>query len=448
VRPDGAGAYRIDGLEPGTYRVEFGAPGFTYVQHVEQPVTLAETLRIDATLVRAGVLQGAAPGKSNLGVRLAGATQLAMLAITPRSGQFTFPGLPPGEHELVSAYWGWETVVLARVRIEAGRTTWIDLANAGEHGLRGRVVIAGEPVVGALVRRSSYEDGGMRTGVDGRFEVRWERANNNPDGLLHVAQWLGNGESRSWEFRGMPVTGGILDLEDLELGRERLTVDVVDAHGRAMEALVEVASPHERGMGGGGRRAPPPGPEPKTEQPAVRVRAAVVRRTDARGRLVVDGLRADETYEVAARLPGVDGPWPAVTLPLADPVRLTLPPTVRLVVTVRDGRGEVVEGAHVSGRIYPRRTELLPHPSGKEWHGNDDGPGPSRFSHREILERTGSYSLSGQTDAAGRLELPAVPAGAAYLHAYLVGPREPRPEGWVSVLMRPGDPYDVELKFP
>jgi RNA polymerase sigma factor (sigma-70 family) len=446
VRPGDAAAYRVDGLVPGTYRVEIGAPGFTYVQHVEQPVALDQPLRIDATLTRAGVLQGAAPGKSYLGVRPVGSVPCVALAILPGPGQFTFPGLAPGEHEIVNVHWGTEPVVLARARIEAGRTTWIDLPNAGEHGLSGRVVLAGEPVAGALVRRGGHEESGMRTGADGRFDVRWERATFNPEGALHVALSLGNGESRSWEFRGLPVSGGVIEFGDLELGREQLTIDVVDAHGRGTEALVEVASPRTGRMGAGRRGAGAAARErDETREPTVR--AGLVRRTDARGRLVVDGLRPGETYEVAARLPGVDGPWPGVTLPLAEPVRLTLPPTVRLVVTVRDARGEAVEGAHISGRIFPNRTELLPPPGGKDWHGSD-GPGPSGLSHREMLERTGSFSLSGRTDAAGRLELPAVPAGAAYLDAFLDTPRDPRPRASTAILLRLADPHEVELRFP
>jgi hypothetical protein len=116
-----------------------------------------------------------------------------------RSSFFSFPGLPAGEYALL-VFAGTEFRRAGAFKIEAGRTTSVDLRRRGEHVTEGRVLGPDGPVREVLVR---CEHGACRTDERGQFTFRnWRKLSPVDyldvalDGLLpgHRFRQIGTGE--------------------------------------------------------------------------------------------------------------------------------------------------------------------------------------------------------------------------------------------------------------
>ncbi len=389
VAPDGR--FEVAGLEPGAYRVELGAPGYSFQQRTGLILTPDAPLTLEVTLEPAGVLQGAAPGSSYLGVRRPGAETFEAIAIVGPSGLFTFAGLPAGEHELAEPYWGRAPVVRARVRIEPGRTTWIDLWNQGEHGVRGRVLLGSLPLAGAGVGRGGGWD--VLTGPDGAFEARYAREGAEPR-RLELALSLPEGGTQRWSLEGLPGRGpadaGVLDLGALDLGSETLEVEVVGADGRPVPgARVELESPP-------GARLPAQGRLPSL---ALRVTAAAP--VDAAGRLTLSGLQPGARYALRATLPSGLTLFGSAQPPEERSARLAEPPSGRLRIRAVDAQGAPLDRQSVTVLSFVGAAAV------------PDDPAASQRTDGSVL------TLEARTGPDGWADLPSVPAGALWV---VVGP--------------------------
>ena len=142
VNTDSAGAYRMQGLTPGAYRVDVFAPGHSFDQRLGVHVELGKVTSLEHRLSAGGVIQGNASGVTYLGAVPKDKEQPVMLAVLPDDGLFTLPGLAAGDYVLASfpsdTRFGYEPLV--NVHVDEGRTTWVDLSHAGSLHFDGRLI--------------------------------------------------------------------------------------------------------------------------------------------------------------------------------------------------------------------------------------------------------------------------------------------------------------------
>ncbi len=187
------GALRVEGLAPGRYVVQAGAPGWRVPCRAEVDVaagsTVAVTLRAEGRVpVADSLVHQAEPSGGD--ARIEGAltdrgTPMGDVAIlvldavkrtvgnatTDPQGRFAIERLPAGSFLVVAKGWA-GTVFLAESAVEiAPGTTRVDL-EAFRGALIGSVVAGSRRVAGATVavRREGDLLAAVRTGADGRFE--------------------------------------------------------------------------------------------------------------------------------------------------------------------------------------------------------------------------------------------------------------------------------------
>jgi hypothetical protein len=377
------GRYRLDGLEPGPYRIDVFAEGLSHVQRLGVEARVEEPTPLDVTLVPAGVLQGVVPERAYVGVRPVDSRTFAAIAILGPAHVFTFAGLPPGEYEVGSPYWNRETTVFGRARVEAGRTTWIDLRDSGRNAARGRVLAGGRPLPDAVVQ---FRWRRARTDGTGRFEVRWEDADSVSGAAFEVHRDLPGGGQQTWKVhRDVPPTGES-EVGDLVVGEHVLTLRVVDGEGVPLVVWLDVSAGAEggavKGSGGGG--------------PIMQARG----RTGEDGILRLEGCPANDRYVAKAEADGL--PFQTTfSVPAPAPVLVQVPETGALTVEVLDASGDARAEANVAATSW---TGAGPAPVDEEaWASARPG------------EATTVYGTTGQD---GRARLPRVVAGTVRVVAW------------------------------
>ncbi len=237
-KSDAQGGYRILGLTPGDYRVDVFAPGFSYEQRLEVAVELEHPTHLEHRLSAAGVLQGNAPDITYLGATLAGAPKPAVLAILPDDGLFTLPGLAAGDYELGSfpSDASLQPIHLADVHVAAGRTTWIDLSNAGSVRVDGRLVDGhDQPVLGTVTVSGRR----MKTGPDGAFTFQMFEQRDGSNYMPYAFVDVGG---LQWRLEFPSPSSASQGVRNLRLGEHALMVTVLDPDGQPAAGTLEVNS--------------------------------------------------------------------------------------------------------------------------------------------------------------------------------------------------------------
>lgn len=233
---DAQGRYELTGLQPGAYRVEVSADGLSFERRMDVELGAGTVLELEHDLTEAGVLQLAVLGSSYIGLAPRGSSAPEILAIL-RDDSATFPGLRPGTWT-VARYHSDASVApvfLGEARIEAGRTTWLDLRESSIRARIGGTLLAGGlPVANAGVRIAAST---TRTDASGAFRIPLA----SPPGF-------GTGFGASIEVRhaGIDYTfvpdvpGPVESLEvALDLGPHAVSVDLLDAAGARLAGRIE-----------------------------------------------------------------------------------------------------------------------------------------------------------------------------------------------------------------
>ncbi|HEY2029763.1 MAG TPA: carboxypeptidase-like regulatory domain-containing protein [Myxococcales bacterium] len=125
------GGFRIDGIAPGTYALQFSAPGFTNFVVSSVTVTAGNIVPVDTVAlvrVQAGRVagrvtrDGAATGNGGIAVFLEGTTALAT---TDDSGAFTLDGVMPGTYVLAASAPGFLFAEVPGVQVTDGVATQV-----------------------------------------------------------------------------------------------------------------------------------------------------------------------------------------------------------------------------------------------------------------------------------------------------------------------------------
>jgi RNA polymerase sigma-70 factor (ECF subfamily) len=363
--PDGR--YELNGLHPGTHRVEVFADGLSYDRRMSVEVADGENAELLHDLLPAGVLQ-VATNSSYIGLTRAAEVTPFWIAIVPGHG-FTLPGLAAGVYD-VAAYHSDPSrgkSHLKRVRIEAGRTTWADLRGEGPIRIRGRVLTTAGPLSGVSVVAGARPS--RKTGPTGDFEVRstfpWTSSV-----LFRVRV-----EGLIWRFNFQPMK--LEDTEwqgELRLGEHAVTVRAVDADNAPARASLRVRSTELTRKWDG---------TPRLNRSQLR--------TDARGEVQLRHL-VPGSYSGDVRFAnGVSIPLRFV-VPATEPIILRAPRTGKLVVTVRDAKNRPVAGAPVTVQV-----------------GTGKGDAPA--AAQKILGN--AARMEGKTDGNGEARFDATAVGAA-----------------------------------
>ena len=236
---DEAGAFRIEGVEPGSYRLMAQKSGFAATT-AEEPVevTAAPVTGLEVRLERGAVVRGRLLGAEL--TELAGAqvmagrfgqrTSMPVMAGVDYEGRFRLEGVTEGEWTLMAILGDGQPAGQEQITVEPGqREVVVDLdLGADKATVRGRVLLGGEAVSDAFVvmnGRDTSSVGYGRTDHRGEFEVR-----GLEDGTYDLqVQRLGGGQGHQ---RSVEVQG---DTE-LELDIPASTVEgVVLAGGEPLE---------------------------------------------------------------------------------------------------------------------------------------------------------------------------------------------------------------------
>ncbi|QDV08617.1 Cna protein B-type domain protein [Planctomycetes bacterium Poly30] len=238
TRTDEEGQYRIEGLPDGKLRVEVIVAGMSYDRREAVELSTAEVQELEHVLVRAGAIEGLEPGGGYLGVRRKGQSVPEHLAILPQAGDFYFPGLAPGDHEVLRYHSvrSIPPVLLAEVEVRAGETAWVDLRTATRPiRYELRLTHPYGPMVGANVRLG--DSGWRKTDALGR--VAFERA--FPLRLPTWANVMRGPVNYQVRLADLTEDRGVSKGE-LFFGDETLGVRTLDARGAASAASLVISS--------------------------------------------------------------------------------------------------------------------------------------------------------------------------------------------------------------
>jgi hypothetical protein len=363
--PDGS--YRFAGLQPGRHRLEVIVDSLTYDRLEGVAVEDGQLVRLEHVLEPAGEIQGVNPGGGYLGAFRAGAEDPAMVAILPDDGRFAFAGLAPGDWRLAQLHSdaGVAPVELAVVRVEAGRTTWVDLSEVARPiRISGVVIDDAGPVAGARVKHYPRT---WITDAFGRFSTSlsfapsmWFRLSVERDGIETT-------------FEPTPLRAGEREwVGELRMGSERLRLRTFDAHGVPVAARVELQS----------GQLEPDG----TVARSIRAERLEVPMESERS---VGGLVRGE-YHVTARFANGARAYASARVPASEPLVLHAPAAGGLTVRVRSPGGDTAAGVEIMAST---------------WIGEGPAPEDSAAFHRASAGET-TY-----TDAEGRAVFRGVAAG-------------------------------------
>lgn len=183
---DGAGAFRFDGVEPGSYSLTATKGGFAAFRQ-EEPVevtagpveglevVLRRGARVTGRLL--GVELGELAGAQVIVGNFADPSRLPVIAPVDYEGRFRLEGIGVGEWTLMALLGDGLPAGQERITIEPGqRELEVDLdLGAGKVTLRGRVFLGDEPMTDSIVALNGHDSAAVgygQTDHQGRFEVR------------------------------------------------------------------------------------------------------------------------------------------------------------------------------------------------------------------------------------------------------------------------------------
>lgn len=256
TRTDADGRYRFDDLLPAHHaRVEVQCAGWSFDRRVDLTLAAGANLELRHELSRAGGIQGVARSWETLGVRELGSEPFLIVFTSPREADATFsiPGLRAGRYEICAVHSddGVEPTPLERVEVRAGELTWIDLRESSPYVARGRILMNGSPLAGALV---DFHGPRQRTDGEGRFAVR---RSFPPRGASDFTVLAREPDSVRLHVRakGLVDPSGIGGDVDLRVGE--IDVQLDSEHGQSLDGLVTLhwrsaagQSPGAFGLGG------------------------------------------------------------------------------------------------------------------------------------------------------------------------------------------------------
>ncbi|MBP6833274.1 MAG: carboxypeptidase regulatory-like domain-containing protein [Deltaproteobacteria bacterium] len=241
TRSDAQGRFRLDGLSPGTWRIELAADGFEALQRIgvaAPTVELSLTLRALATLSLT-VLDGAGNPAAGASVVVSGSGIWPPRSLSTNDlGAVALPSLPGGVYEVRATRGTSVAEPVAPLWIEPGETRAVTAVLGEGRTLAGVVTdaVSGRPLVGARVALT--EDGistaprATATAEDGRFGF---------EGLLARTHTLWVRLPGYAPIESLPVVPGGESLAVRLDPAASIDGTVIDARGRAVaNAQVEV----------------------------------------------------------------------------------------------------------------------------------------------------------------------------------------------------------------
>lgn len=299
---DARGAFRLEGLEQGSYRLAASAEGF---RSVARAVIVPSARPVVVVMSQSGFLEGrieAANGAPAPNVEvLAGSLKgTSAQAISSDSGTYSIE-LPPGAYRLSARSSAESAALPDPIAVRSGETAHAPVLHLAASGaLVGTVSNRqGAAIAGAVVAASSDAFGGkllasVTTADDGRYELR-----NLPPGSC-VVQVTANGARRA--ERRIALHPGQRARQDFTLSSGgAIEGTVVDARGAPIaNAVVK-----------GGMRFSDPAMNP----------AEAETRTGGDGRYVLDGLAAGGARLTALREGSSGGPTRVVDVRESDVTR-------------------------------------------------------------------------------------------------------------------------------
>jgi hypothetical protein len=324
---DASGSYVIACLQPGLHCLEVSPPGFACAERLDIAVADAETTVVDFELAAAGVVQGVVSEcpYGTVAAIPAGSAQPALLAVLPRDGTFTLPGLAAGEWTL--ARWSDLAIEpLATVRVDVGRTTWVDLRRRAPARLAGRVVDGdGQPLSGGVDLLHMLR----RLQPDGSFAFTMPEP--LPQQLLEQGIEV-RVDGQSWHLPIPDAAAGAADWQgEFRLGSSELEITLRDLDDRPLAGTVGVSGAgidHRAELGIGGK-------------------------------VVVRHLLAGE-YRIGATLRDAIAAQQTVQLPGARVVTLRAAPAANIDVLVVDAKGRPHPYTYVIAYPGPDRLHAQP----------------------------------------------------------------------------------------
>ncbi|VVB65317.1 Carboxypeptidase regulatory-like domain protein [Candidatus Gugararchaeum adminiculabundum] len=128
---DGAGYYTFAAVQQGTYTISVSKSGYLNQSRTAQPVTAAQTLNANFSLVSTGSLSGFVKDQLDAGVnsatiKIVGASWPT--ATSSGTGAYTLTDVPPGFYDFQASATGYSTQTLYNVEITSGSTSALNFS--------------------------------------------------------------------------------------------------------------------------------------------------------------------------------------------------------------------------------------------------------------------------------------------------------------------------------
>ena len=258
VRTNWRGNYRLKNVAPGTYNIglNHGPEGWTAI--AKEPITVSEgeTVNIDLTLIRSGVISGQVadqdtnepiarhPIRLNDAARPAGSSLMSHHAITDETGAYRFDAVPGRALVHTNPPGGYQGIgqiersnigeIQRRVDVVEGETVVVNFQFSRGLKLVGRVLTeTGEPVADARVsntrhRREVYNI----SDTSGRFTIAGLRSGQT---LGLEAEHSGLGLRGMAEIEVEPEVP--IEIRMKPYGRVKVSGRVIDPEGKPMPSM-------------------------------------------------------------------------------------------------------------------------------------------------------------------------------------------------------------------
>ncbi|ADO71897.1 carboxypeptidase regulatory-like domain-containing protein [Stigmatella aurantiaca] len=328
---DPEGRFEVGNLAPGAYDVQVRAQGFKALHRTG--ITLLEGQRFEliAELIANGRIEGTVTDGSKqpiAGVHVSpqrkwGPLEGVNATVTGETGHFSLEEVPPGDVYVSARRPGSDAATRVPVKVEAGKTSRVQIQLPDEGTLEGTVRLTGgrlptRPVTVYAKRVEAPRSEGLEVPAtaDGTFSIRAGA------GRYQLSAWLVDVRSGNAQEKLVTLEAGQLQRVDLEVGEgtKPITVTVLEPNGAPSVRATVMGS--EAGQSN----------------------ILLEDLTDASGQVtvMVDSLGADWLHLWAAN-GGRSGDLPRVPSS-STRATLQLSPGARLTGTVRSGGGRAVNG--------------------------------------------------------------------------------------------------------
>lgn len=258
ARTNWRGNYRLKNVASGTYNLglNHGPEGWTAI--AKEPITVSEgeTVNVDLTLIRSGIISGQVTDQdtnepiANHPIRLSdaarpeGSSLMSHLAITDQTGAYRFDAVPGRALVHTNPPGGYQGVgqierpnigqIQRRVDVVEGETVVVDFQFSRGLKLVGRVLTEnGEPVVGARISNTRYRrEVYSISDASGRFTVTGLRSGQRLD---FKAEHSGLGLRGMAEIEVEPDVP--IEIRMKPYGRVKVSGRVVDRAGNPMPSM-------------------------------------------------------------------------------------------------------------------------------------------------------------------------------------------------------------------